>query len=86
MDMGPEKRRRKFTTAHEDFSVKLAITAAQKVLLDAFYTTTLVYGTLFFDYYHPRTEALLSMRMAQAPQYVPNGHEYMASLVLQGAL
>ena len=56
MDSGPAKRRSRFTKIPVYITGVLApLTSAQVDILQAFYTTTCLNGTLTFTWVHPRT-------------------------------
>ncbi len=64
MDAGPPKARRRFSAGERKLDIKMIMTEAQVVTLDAFYVSTLSGGALTFDYTHPRTSSLETYRIA----------------------
>jgi hypothetical protein len=72
MDAGPPKARRRYTAGYRMVSGSLALTHAQRAVLDDFYITTLQGGALTFDWIHPITAQPATMRFL--PQ--PNGLRY----------
>ena len=86
MDAGPPKVRRRGTAAVRPISGRIKMTATQADALDTFYTTTTKYGTLDFEWKHPRTRATVSMHFVGAPAFAPYGTEgnrWIASLALE---
>lgn len=69
VDVGPEKTRPRYTAAPVDFSVSLVLTSTQADALDAFYDSTLDFGTAPFDWQHPRTLAAASLTFRARPGY-----------------
>ena len=55
MEAGPDKVRRRYTAAPRPFRAMLSLATAQVATLDSFFVTTLAYGSLPFDWVHPRT-------------------------------
>ncbi len=69
MDVGPAKVRRRISAGVEPLSVGLDhFSSAQVDILKTFYYTTLLGGTLRFDYPHPRTRATASCRFTGPPK------------------
>ena len=73
MDAGPAKVRRRFTAGPRTVNAIVRLTTAQTQTLDTFYETTLVGGSLAFDWVLPRTQALQSFRFTSPPEYRPVG-------------
>jgi hypothetical protein len=69
MEAGPPKMRRRFTAGIRPFEMKIAMTKSETQVLDAFFVTTLVGGSLAFDWIHPRTGAAASFRFVKPPTY-----------------
>lgn len=76
MDVGPAKRRRRYTAAVRRFSVPLILTVAQVATLETFYETTLSGGVDAFDWVHPRTLAAVSLAFVARYQLQPIGAGY----------
>ena len=86
MDVGPAKRRRRYTWSPRRFSVPLILTVAQVATLETFYVTTLGGGVDAFDWLHPRTAAAVSFAFVGRYQLLPIGAGYyqvMLELELQ---
>jgi hypothetical protein len=49
MDMGPEKRRRKYSLRYDVIPLRMTVDITQLALFDEWYTNTLRAGTLAFD-------------------------------------
>ena len=70
METGPPKSRRRSTAAMEEITCgQELLTKAQIAILQAFYETTLLSGTLPFDWVHPLTGAAVSMRFGKKPTW-----------------
>lgn len=76
MDQGPAKLRQRTTAGPRNLRMAFLMTAAQVQTVDDFYTDTLKGGALAFDFAHPRTAEVLSMRFLGAPTYTPAGSGY----------
>jgi len=84
MDAGAAKVRRRFTDAPRFFSISVQIDDTQRATLDTFYVTTLVGGTLSFDWVHPITRASAEFRFMSPPTYVAlSGLVFRATLPLE---
>jgi hypothetical protein len=66
-DVGPMKRRRRFTAVPTYITLELSITKTQAADLDTFYRVTTAHGTLPFEWTHPRTGATVMMRFRNPP-------------------
>lgn len=73
MDVGPPKVRRRNTAAIGAIACKFTMTGAQTGLLDTFYVSTVLGGSLTFDWVHPRTGISRTMRLKARPTYTPMG-------------
>lgn len=77
MGYGPDKVRRRTTTAITMFTLTLRMTTAQVATLDAFYYDTIkVSGVV--DWIHHRTRASARYRFLSPPQYSPYGGGFWA--------
>lgn len=75
MDAGAAKVRRRFTAVpHIWRGVSFIMTTAQVETFETFYKTTLLNGSLEFEWTNPRTEATDNWRFLSAPKYVPAGN------------
>lgn len=68
MDVGPAKLRKRYTAAIKPFTGQMFMTPDQVEDLETFYETTTAYGSLAFDWEHPRTGAAVSCRFVGPPQ------------------
>ena len=73
MDAGPAKVRRRFTAGPRTVNAIVRLTTAQTQTLDTFHETTLVGGSLAFDWVLPRTQTVTSFRFMSPPEYRPVG-------------
>ena len=70
MDVGPAKVRPRSTADVTKFeSVTLYFTRSQVATFDAFYQQTLGFGSLSFEFTHPRTGKIVDARMVNPPEY-----------------
>ena len=84
MDAGPRKARRRFTTGPATIEGTVTLRGSQPALLEAFYRDTTAGGTLAFDWTHPRTGALASLRFTGPPAFAPvAGDVWRATLKLE---
>jgi len=86
MATGPDKRRRRSTTAIRPISGQIDCTAAQVETLDQFFNTTLRSGILSFTWVHPRTQLPATFKFAKEPDYGSprgGGAYYRVSLSLE---
>ena len=83
MDAGPAKVRRRSTAGIRPLSVQLDLDAAQVETLDGFYVATLQGGALAFDWVHPRTQAIATLRFVRPPAYRPQGSDAAWRAVMQ---
>ena len=85
MEAGPAKVRRRFTSGPRNFDCQLYLSPAQVDALDAFYVSTLAGGALSFDWKHPRTQAAVTFRFVEPPNYKPvkRGAAWQAFLKLE---
>lgn len=74
MDSGPPKNRRRFSTNWRPFAFSIKMTPEQAVVFEYFYETTLLGGTLAFDWVHPRTRVAAVMQFRKpSPSVRPEG-------------
>ena len=76
MDSGPDKVRNRTTAGVRDFQIGFIMTKAETAIFDAFYLNDLNGGALAFDFTHPRTGEILSLRMKKPPQYRAQNSKY----------
>jgi len=84
MDAGPAKVRRRFTAGVEPVSGTMVMTAAQLTMLETFYNTTLLGGSLRFSWTKPPAHtAACEMRFTESPSWTavePEVYEVSLSL------
>lgn len=73
VDVGPEKARPRYSSMPVDFVCPMLFTSAHIDTLDSFYESTLEFGTLEFDWQHPRTLAAATFKFQSRPDYQPAG-------------
>lgn len=83
MDQGPAKVRKRFTAIVQNINATIFLTEAQTEILDDFYENELGFGSLSFDWVHPRTQASVTFRFVKAPAYLPDGAAWRASMQLE---
>lgn len=88
MEVGPPAVRRRSTAGVRPIQGTLAaLTPAQVATLDDFYANTLASGAIRFDWVNPRTQAAVTMRMTDPPEYrarqAARGTRYDAALKLE---
>ncbi len=84
MEQGPAKIRRRTTAAVRALSVSYLMSKAQVETLETFYLTTLMSGSLPFDFTHPRNSVSVSCRFVQPPAYgSANGNYFKVMLALE---
>lgn len=76
MDAGPAKVRRRFTIEVRNISIALVMTTAQVATFESFWTSTISYGALAFDWSDFRTSAAQTYRIASRPAYAALGGGY----------
>jgi len=81
MEAGPTKVRRRFTAGIRPFTMTFLLTKAQVELLDGFYWTTLVGGSLTFDWVHPRTGLSATFAFVEPPVYTARGPDAWDAVV-----
>ena len=71
MDAGPAKVRRRTTATVKPFSFPMLVTGSQLTDFLTFWNTTLLGGSLTFEFAHPRTGSTVTARFgAEAPTWV----------------
>lgn len=84
MDVGTPKMRRRATAAPTPIDCRIELTESELETLETFYDTTLVAGTLRFDWVHPRTQDNAEIRFRERPTYTPlGGKNYIANLQIE---
>ena len=74
-DIGPAKRRQRFTRAIRQLRVQIQIEVNQVATLESFFYDTLAGGTLAFEFNDPFDQTLKEYKM-DAPQISPMGGRY----------
>jgi hypothetical protein len=84
MEAGPAKARRRYTSDYRLFSVSVAMTAAQRATFETFFITTVMGGSLPFDWKDPVTQANATFRFKKpVPQFGIRGETHIASFALE---
>lgn len=73
VDVGPEKRRPRYTSKPVDVSFALLMTSAQIDTFETFFEATLNWGADDFTWIHQRTLAAATYTFAARPSYQPLG-------------
>jgi len=68
-DIGPAKARRRFTAAVKNYVIPMELKGDEKKLFDTFYHTTLVDGTLPFEWEDPVDDSTVTFRFVKAPKF-----------------
>lgn len=77
VDVGPPKLRARYTVAPQMFNISLLLTAAQKATLKTFFSSTLTFGVLPFDWAHPDLRSAIELSFRGVPPvYTPDGSRY----------
>ncbi len=84
MDQGPAKVRRRSTGNVKSLQVQYILTAAQKDLLITFFVTTLVDGSLSFDFDDPLAGSSATVRFIGPPTFnAVNATTWSTALALE---
>ncbi len=84
MDVGPAKVRRRYTAGVSPFSAPILMTRAQVAVLKIFHVTTLLGGSLPFDFEHPRELVTVTFRFLSPPRIMAlRGDWWQATLDLE---
>jgi len=84
VDVGPAKLRPRYSNMPVDFVCPMMFTSAQLDTLDAFYESTLGFGSLRFDWRHPRKLTAATFEFLSRPDYQPlSGTYYLLTLNLR---
>lgn len=75
-DVGPPKKRRRYTTEYDEFSGTIELERTDYLTLTTFYKTTLAGGTLTFNFDHPITGVESEFQFISPPTMVPLGGTY----------
>lgn len=73
MDAGPARVRPRYTAGVRPIIGEIVCTPTQVATLDTFYVTTLLQGSLPFDWISGRTGATVAYRFVKPPTYQPDG-------------
>jgi len=84
MDAGPAKVRRRFTAGIETHAGTMIMTAAQFATFTTFYNTTILGGSLRFNWTKPPLHSVAcEMRFTETPTYTKVESEYEFSMTLE---
>jgi hypothetical protein len=74
VEVGPPKIRRRYTKQIRSFTVQMRLTVDQKATFEGFWQTTLLGGSLPFDWVHPLTRSSTTFRFRKpAPSFTSIG-------------
>lgn len=86
MDIGPAKTRRRTTAGVTPVQASFRMTPTELAAFRTFYQTTVVSGSVPFDWVHPITGETLSWQIVPKPRITPyrsNSPNYRVSLQLE---
>jgi hypothetical protein len=83
MDAGPVKVRRRYTAGVRIIRFSVDLTQAQVALLDTFFITACLSGSVAFTWVHPRTSASLTVRFTRPPEYTSRDQEATAGIEIE---
>ena len=81
-DIGPSKTRQRFTALASYYTVRYAMTAAQKATCITFYKTDTKGGSLAFTWPHPET-GNVQARFLSPPKFTPRETDVVADIALE---
>lgn len=76
VDIGPAKKRRRYTDPIDTFAMSFDMTSAQYATFEAFYENTLLDGVLTFDQNHPITGVAGEFRIKEGYSTKHLGGDY----------
>lgn len=83
-DIGPKKRRRRFSRSVDRMTASIFLTTAQYSVFRSFFDTTLAGGVLAFEFPHPITGVLTEFKFEPEPQIVSlGGGQFRVSFTLE---
>ena len=83
MEVGPAKTRKRSDRSPDTFRGSLYLTTTQTDDLDDFYKSTLSWGSLSFEWTHPRLGTTGDFRFIKQPRYSIYGVGYMAAIEVE---
>ena len=83
MSEGPEKVRRRFTATSENLTCAFHLSAAQLTTFNTFFDTTLVGGSLAYNWVHPVTSVACICRIQDMPMFAAVGVEWQVSFIVE---
>lgn len=85
MENGPDKVRLRFTSTVERVTGTVTVVGSDVETFWTFYETDTLYGSVAFDWTHPRTGAATSFRFVSPPSVspAPGGVHFVISLDLE---
>ena len=69
MDAGPAKKRRRFTAITESYGGSMTMDSSQKAAFKTFFQTTLMQGSLTFNFPNPVSTGDIEVRIVGVPRY-----------------
>ena len=76
MDVGPDKIRQRSTSAPRPMTWVIVMTTSELATFDSWFTGTLSYGALTFNFTLPRTSVSDEVRFTSQPDYQKMGGDY----------
>lgn len=84
VDAGPPKVRKRWSAVVKKFTVRMWMNAAQITSFEEFFTETLSYGSVSFDWVHPRTQADVACRIVGGTVNIsPSGPNFIVGFDLE---
>lgn len=80
-DAGYQQTRPKWTRTRRKFTASYLVTQSQKATLHTFYVTTLANGALSFDWTHPQTGSVITVRMDKPITFTPVSNSYWIATI-----
>lgn len=69
MDAGPASYRNRFTAVTKTITGELVLTGAQLATFYTFFRTTLLHGSLAFNWTNPEDDSAVSVRIKEKPEW-----------------
>lgn len=84
MEGGAVKTRRRFTARFDLIDVRLIMSSAQVETFETFYYTTLLGGSIVFDWVHPRTQDAKTLQIIGKVRVTPaDGDNFNVSMKIE---
>lgn len=83
MDYGPDFVRPRTSITYDQVTGDMVLTTAQVATLKAYYRTTLINGSEWFDWNHPETENSTTFRFLRPPTFRPASGRWIVSMAFE---